>query len=214
MICRASTPATCSSGCAPTMTKPLTMSWLPSPLAPLTNCARPTVPPAPAMLVTCTLSTSFSAISACCIERAVWSQPPPGAAGAMILSSSCCDSAGERPQGSARRPRRRGACETGSFGGPPGYAGRRLSIIRHAVSFGRISAGKNLLGVQKDLRLLPCFAATRDRANGNPAVTRLKAPVRCVGTGFPCRHFEQRAAFIRSTLASFVPRLDGNGDAC
>ena len=26
-------------------------------------------------------------MSACCIERAVWSQPPPGAAGAMIFSS-------------------------------------------------------------------------------------------------------------------------------
>ena len=50
---------------APTMTKPLTMSWLPSPFAPLTNCARPTVPPAPAMLITCALFTSFSAISAC-----------------------------------------------------------------------------------------------------------------------------------------------------
>ena len=72
---------------APTMTKPLTISWLPSPLAPLTNCARPTVPPAPGTLITCTLFTSFSAVSACCIERAVWSQPPPGAAGAMIFSS-------------------------------------------------------------------------------------------------------------------------------
>src|SRR6186713_2896700 len=39
------------------------------------------------MLITCALLTSFSAISACWIERAVWSQPPPGAAGAMILSS-------------------------------------------------------------------------------------------------------------------------------
>ena len=69
------------------MTKPLTISWLPSPLALLTNCARPTVPPAPGMLITCALLASFSAVSACCIERAVWSQPPPGAAGAMILSS-------------------------------------------------------------------------------------------------------------------------------
>ena len=73
------------------MTKPLTMSWLPSPLALLTNCARPTVPPAPAMLMTCALFTSFSAVSACCIERAVWSQPPPGAAGAMIFSSICAN---------------------------------------------------------------------------------------------------------------------------
>ena len=71
---------------APTITKPLTISVLPSPLL-LTNCARPTVPPAPGTLITCALFTSFSAVSACCIERAVWSQPPPGAAGAMILSS-------------------------------------------------------------------------------------------------------------------------------
>ena len=40
---------------APTMTKPLTMSWLPSPLALLTNWAMPMVPPAPGTLVTCTL---------------------------------------------------------------------------------------------------------------------------------------------------------------
>jgi hypothetical protein len=31
----------------------------------LTNCASPTVPPAPAMLMTCALFTSFSAVSAC-----------------------------------------------------------------------------------------------------------------------------------------------------
>src|SRR5262245_39883197 len=71
---------------APTMTKPLTISVLPSPLL-LTNCANPTVPPAPGMLITCALLTSFSAVIACCRERAVWSQPPPGAAGAMSLSS-------------------------------------------------------------------------------------------------------------------------------
>src|SRR5262245_13865082 len=72
---------------APTMTKPLTMSWLPSPFAPVANCARPTLPPAPGTLVTCTLLTSLAAISACCMARAVWSQPPPGAAGAMIFNS-------------------------------------------------------------------------------------------------------------------------------
>ena len=88
------------------MTKPLTMSWLPSPLAPLTNCARPTVPPAPATLMTCTLLTSFSAISACCIERAVWSQPPPGAAGAMIFSSSLRRTPESRTAASPRSARR------------------------------------------------------------------------------------------------------------
>ena len=40
---------------APTMTKPLTISWLPSPLALFTNWAMPMVPPAPGMFVTCTL---------------------------------------------------------------------------------------------------------------------------------------------------------------
>ena len=56
---------------APTMTKPFTISWLPSPLAPLTNCAMPTLPPAPATLVTWTLRAILAATSACCIERAV-----------------------------------------------------------------------------------------------------------------------------------------------
>src|SRR5690349_19517782 len=79
---------------APTMTKPLTIIWLPSPLAPLTNWAMPTLPPAPGTLVTCTLRATPEATSACCIERAVWSQPPPGAAGAISLSSSCWAGAG------------------------------------------------------------------------------------------------------------------------
>jgi hypothetical protein len=38
-------------------------------------------------LITWALLTSFSATSACWIERAVWSQPPPGAAGAMTFNS-------------------------------------------------------------------------------------------------------------------------------
>ena len=74
---------------APTITKPFTINVLPSPLAVLTNCARPTVPPAPGMLVTCALFAAPDATIACCIDRAVWSQPPPGAAGAMIFSSIC-----------------------------------------------------------------------------------------------------------------------------
>ena len=71
------------------MTKPFTINVLPSPLAVLTNCARPTVPPAPGMLVTCALFAAPEATIACCIDRAVWSQPPPGAAGATIFSSIC-----------------------------------------------------------------------------------------------------------------------------
>ena len=56
---------------APTMTKPFTISWLPSPLAPLTNCAMPTLPPAPATLVTWTLRAILAATRACCIALAV-----------------------------------------------------------------------------------------------------------------------------------------------
>jgi hypothetical protein len=73
---------------APTMTNPLTRSWLPSPLA-LTNLARPTVPPAPGSLATCTLLAAPAATMALCMARAVWSQPPPGAAGATSLRSIC-----------------------------------------------------------------------------------------------------------------------------
>jgi hypothetical protein len=72
---------------APIMTKPLTMRVLPSPLDPVTNWAMPTVPPAPGTFVTCTLFAIPDWVRTCCMERAVWSQPPPGAAGAMILSS-------------------------------------------------------------------------------------------------------------------------------
>jgi hypothetical protein len=53
------------------------------------------------MLMTCALLTSFSAISACWIERAVWSQPPPGAAGAMIFQFHLGEGRG-REQGRAR----------------------------------------------------------------------------------------------------------------
>src|SRR6476619_5352548 len=47
----------------------------------------PTEPPAPGTLVTWALLAIPDCVRACCIERAVWSQPPPGAAGARILSS-------------------------------------------------------------------------------------------------------------------------------
>src|SRR6476661_7696266 len=77
---------------APTMTKPLTINWLPSPLE-LTTWARPTVPPAPVTLITCTLLAAPAATIACCSDREVWSQPPPGAAGAMILMSANCATA-------------------------------------------------------------------------------------------------------------------------
>src|SRR5688572_22614965 len=72
---------------APTIVMPITMSWLPSPFAWLTNCASPTVPPAPGTLTTCTLLAAPVAVITCWSERAAPSQPPPGAAGAMIFSS-------------------------------------------------------------------------------------------------------------------------------
>jgi hypothetical protein len=73
---------------APTMVMPITIIWLPSPLAWFTNWARPTVPPAPGTLTTCTLFAPPVAVSTCCSERAAPSQPPPAPAGAMIFSSS------------------------------------------------------------------------------------------------------------------------------
>ena len=59
------------------------------------------MPPAPATLITCALFTSFSATSACWIERAVWSQPPPGAAGAMIFTSICARAGGAKNMATA-----------------------------------------------------------------------------------------------------------------
>jgi hypothetical protein len=73
------------------MTKPLTINVFGSLL--LTNCARPTVPPAPGMFVTWTFLAAPEATSADCIERAVWSHPPPGAAGAISFSSPNCANA-------------------------------------------------------------------------------------------------------------------------
>ena len=73
------------------MTKPVTISVFGSLL--LTNWARPTVPPAPGILVTWTLFAAPEATSADCIERAVWSHPPPGAAGAISFSSPSCANA-------------------------------------------------------------------------------------------------------------------------
>jgi hypothetical protein len=70
---------------APSITRPMTMSWYGSPSAFETSCESPSVPPAPP-----TLKTSAPPCSANdsrivdCRARAVESQPPPGSAGAMI----------------------------------------------------------------------------------------------------------------------------------
>src|SRR3546814_20487591 len=71
------------------MTRPLTINSAPWPDDPA-NCARPMVPPAPGTFVTSTFLTVFSFCRACCIARAVPSQPPPGEAGAMMDRLSIC----------------------------------------------------------------------------------------------------------------------------
>ncbi len=70
---------------APTITRPDTISELPSPFF-FANWAIPTVPPAPATFSTVTDFTMPAACRTSCMTRAVPSQPPPGAAGAMIVS--------------------------------------------------------------------------------------------------------------------------------
>src|SRR5690606_2556027 len=62
--------------------------------APVANWARPTVPPAPGTLMTCTELASPVSVITCWMARAAPSQPPPAPAGAMMvrsprLSASC-----------------------------------------------------------------------------------------------------------------------------
>ncbi len=96
---------------------PITIIWLPSPFAVLTNWARPTVPPAPGTLTTCTFFAAPVAVMTCCSERDAPSQPPPGAAGAMIFSSSglCANAGAPMPvaaaSNAAENVRRRSACD-------------------------------------------------------------------------------------------------------
>src|SRR5262245_52312997 len=91
----------------------------------------PTLPPAPATFVTCTLRAILAVVSACCIERAVWSHPPPGAAGAMIFSSSCCERAGALVArvNATTAPNRREGNEI--MGLPPGS--RRATLCQFAA---------------------------------------------------------------------------------
>ena len=70
----------------PTITMPPIISALGSPLALLTNCARPIVPAAPPLLSNCTDCTTLADCIAAPSARPVWSQPPPGLAGIIILS--------------------------------------------------------------------------------------------------------------------------------
>ena len=77
---------------APTNVAPVTIRLFGSVL--VTNCERPIVPPAPAMLITSApLGARLSVSIAACNARAVLSHPPPGAAGAM----SCTAAVGKSP---------------------------------------------------------------------------------------------------------------------
>jgi hypothetical protein len=69
---------------APTMTRPVIIRYDVD--FSFASFCRPTVPPAPPTLLTCTDPASFAPDTAADIARAVWSQPPPGSAGAMISS--------------------------------------------------------------------------------------------------------------------------------
>ena len=77
----------------PTITMPPTRMALPSPLAVLTNCASPIVPPAPPLLSNWVFLTTPALSIAAEKLRPVWSQPPPGLAGIMnfTLSSATAD---------------------------------------------------------------------------------------------------------------------------
>src|SRR5688572_9633836 len=73
----------------PTITIPPIITALGSPLAELTNCARPMVPAAPPLLSNCTPDTSLALCIAAARLRPVWSQPPPGFAGIIIFRLGC-----------------------------------------------------------------------------------------------------------------------------
>ena len=111
---------------APTIVMPITISWLPSPFALLTNWASPTVPPAPGTLTTCTLLAAPVAVMTCCSERAAPSQPPPGAAGRDDLQL-------ER---GLRERRRRGRGDGDRCEGLAAATRRALSTVMLLLRFG------------------------------------------------------------------------------
>src|SRR5687767_15915783 len=84
----------------PTITMPPIITAFGSPLAELTNCARPMVPAAPPLLSNCTPETSLALCIAAARLRPVWSQPPPGLAGIIIFRLGCASAppmASDRP---------------------------------------------------------------------------------------------------------------------
>ncbi len=69
----------------PSITAPITISALGSPLLALTNCARPIAPAAPPLLSKLTDEATPESCSALPSARPVVSQPPPGLAGIIIF---------------------------------------------------------------------------------------------------------------------------------
>ena len=70
----------------PTITAPVMIKALASPLAALTNCARPITPAAPPLFSYCTVSATLASSKALPSSRPVPSQPPPGLAGIIIFT--------------------------------------------------------------------------------------------------------------------------------
>ncbi len=89
----------------PTITAPIMISALGSPLDEFTNWASPRMPAAPPLLSYCTASTAFASDSARPRARPVVSQPPPGLAGIIIFSVVAARVASGRPPARARPAR-------------------------------------------------------------------------------------------------------------
>src|SRR5918996_453756 len=86
----------------PTMTEPMTMNALSAPRCWFTNSARPIVPAAPPLLVTCAPSLWMPSFSrAFSTARPVESHPPPGLAGTITLSGSAAAGAPARARAAA-----------------------------------------------------------------------------------------------------------------
>jgi hypothetical protein len=82
----------------PSITAPIIIIALASPLLALANCASPMVPAAPPLLSKLTVAAAPASCIALPSARAVVSQPPPGLAGIIIFTlPACARAASGRP---------------------------------------------------------------------------------------------------------------------